>query len=81
MITGKTLVLSTEAWETLRTAVVDGDLLRLPGPATSKEQYHEIKRALEALGWRWDRPARAFRKMPDPVQALREAVETGEVPL
>lgn len=82
MKTGKTMHLSARALEILSAATIDGQgRLRLPGPPESREMQQEITRALNALGWRWNRKERAFDPTPDPVTALQVALATGEVQL
>lgn len=82
MKTGKTMRLSPRALEILGAATIDDrGRLTLPGPPESREMYQEITRALEALGWTWNRQARAFEPRPDPATALQIALATGEVQL
>lgn len=82
MKTGKTMRLSPRALEILRAGVIDEEgRLRLSGPPESREMHKEITRALEALGWVWNRQGRLFEPRPHPVAALQIALATGEVQL
>lgn len=71
--------LSDRAMEILRAATVDGDRLTFADRDFTREDREEIKRALNAIGWHWDRLAQAYVADPDPHTALARLLESGEV--
>ncbi len=69
--------LSFEAHDVLAAAEIRDGRLYLDGrPSRDADVNREVKRALESMGWRWDKGTRSYVQVPDPVSALARAVET-----
>lgn len=73
--------LTPESLAILRAATVDGDRLTFADRNFTSVQREEIKRALNACGWLWDRTAQAYIAIPSPHAALAALLESGESPL
>lgn len=64
--------------ELLTTATVEGSELRLAGQL-DRADYVAVNKALEALGGKWNRKAKAHIFEADPTSAIDIAISTGEV--
>jgi hypothetical protein len=72
--------LSDEATAVLERSVIDGTTLRLPGAQLPRKLYEEVNEVLARLGGKWTRKVGGHVFPADPSDAVRMAVESGELP-
>lgn len=69
--------LDTETIDILKTVLVDGN--RTFMPQLTRAQYVKVNKALELLGGKWNRGAKAHVWEDDPGDPIADAVLTGEI--
>lgn len=71
------VTLSDGVADVLRRSTVDGAIVRLPEGKLEKDQYHQVDKALKALGGKWDRRARGHVFARPIGDELAAALDTG----
>ena len=71
--------LSQEVLEVLSACNVHANSVQITAGQLDRELYLKVNEALEALGGKWNRKAKAHMFEADPVDALDNAILTGEV--
>jgi hypothetical protein len=75
---GKAIRLADDVRDALKSAVVEGNILRLTGQL-ERALYDRTNKALEALGGKWNRHKKGHVFDGDPRTAIEAASETGKV--
>lgn len=67
------------AMKVLEQCRVEGNKLFIPPTQLDRKLYEKVNKALDAMGGKWNRPAKAHVFPEDPTDLLEQALETGEV--
>lgn len=72
---------SNEVYDVLKQCKVEeGHLIVLPPIKLDRKLYEAVNKALDAMGGKWDRKAKAHVFPVDPTEKLRAILETGNAP-
>ena len=67
------------AMKVLEQCRVDGNKLFLPPTQLDRKLYEKVNKALDAMGGKWNRSAKAHLFPENPSELIEQALETGEV--